>query len=158
MRGQHARIRARDRVDGNDLLRRAQIQQLQKHILAHAGVGRDDLRALDKFLLCLQVSLRHVLLDDGHVGHADQHIAVSIQNGQVNGRTDARDAVQMGNIDARVLTGLADEAAERIVAHAGQKLHVRAQPREIFAHVACHAARGQADVAGIGVPQADGRL
>lgn len=56
-----------------------------------------------------------------------------------------------------VFTGAADERAEGIITHAAQKLDIRAQPGEVFAHVARHTSGGQADVAGIGITQMDGR-
>jgi len=63
----------------------------------------------------------------------------------------------MGRVDPGVFTGAADERAEGIIAHAAQKLDIRAQPGEVFTHVARHASGGQADVAGIGITQMDGR-
>ena len=63
----------------------------------------------------------------------------------------------MGRVDPGVFTGAADERTEGIIAHAAQKLDIRAQPGEVLAHVARHASSGQADVAGIGITQMDGR-
>ena len=112
---------------------------------------------MDQRLFRQQIRLRHVLLDNAHVGHADQHIAVRVQNGQVHGGICALRLIQMGRVDSRVFAGTADKRAEGIVADATQKLHVCAQPREVLAHVARHTSGGQADVSGIGITQMDGR-
>jgi len=73
--------RARNRVNADDLPRRAQIQQLQQRFFTHAGVAGHDLRALDQRFLRRQIVLWHVLLDNAHIGHTDQHIAIRVQNG-----------------------------------------------------------------------------
>ena len=65
--------------------------------------------------------------------------------------------MEIADIDPRLHAGPADIRAEHIIAHARQQLHVRAQPCEILAHIARHAARGEADMPGIGVPQMDRR-
>ena len=114
----HACIRTGDRIDTYDLFRRTQIQQLQKRLFAHAGVAGHDTRTLDQRLLRRQIVLRHILLDDAHVGHADEHIAVCVQNRQIHGGIRALRLIQMGRVDSRVFAGTADKCTEGIVSNA----------------------------------------
>ena len=63
----------------------------------------------------------------------------------------------MGRVDPGVFTGAADERAEGIITHAAQKLDIRAQPGEVSHTLRVTPPGGQADVAGIGITQMDGR-
>ena len=59
----------------------------------------------------------------------------------------------MRNVDAGFCALRTDERAESVAADAAEQLHIRAEPREIFAHIARHAAGRETDVAGVGIAQ-----
>ena len=64
----------------------------------------------------------------------------------------------MGNINTRLRALLADDPRKQIVTDRRHELYVRAEPRQIVADVARHAAGRDLDLAGVGIARLDRRI
>jgi len=156
VRGQHARVGGGDGIDihGRSVLH--ELQQVKDDVLRQAGVAGDELRAHEQALFAREIVLGQ-RLQNGHVGHRDQHVALLVENGDVGRGGAALGRVEVADVHARGQAFLADLLGVDVGADRGDELDAAAQPREIFAHVARDAAGGGIHTAGVAVLHDDGR-
>ena len=115
------------------------------------AVADDQIRAAEQVAGFIH-QLRVELLDDVHIAHRQQHVAVAIHDGDIAGRAFAAQHTGGAHVNSGFFAALDDAAPLHIVAHDGNQAHVFAEPRQIFADIATNAAQRGMQRTGVGIP------
>ena len=129
-----------DDVDGQGQARSACMgNEFGERLGAGVAIGEEPIRAASSLhRIRDQRAVKPV--EDGHVGGGQMKRAARLEDGDVFGCRGAAHGPDPGHIDAEPRQMAEQGAAGRVIAHAGEKADLAAQPGEVLGDIARHAA------------------
>ncbi len=133
------------------MLRRVADGLRREIAVQHHGVG-----GIERADAALQIFRRE---GGGHVrvAHGQRHVPGGIGDVQVRGGAPAGNTPGQAHVKAQRRAALEDFGGIAVPAQGGDEGHVHVQQAQIVGDVAAHAAGGEGDGAGVGIPHDEGR-